>query len=147
MYVPISTTEYTTDVISSLMFNAAVIDECSQALEIACWLALIQSPKAVLAGDHLQLPPTIMSENAARKGLAFTLMERVISKSEEEDNHQKQDQVVRMLKIQYRMHQSIMHWSSTTFYENQLLAHSSVQYRLLKDLESGKEIEFICLEV
>ena len=138
MYVPISTTEYTTDVISSLMFNAAVIDECSQALEIACWLALIQSPKAVLAGDHLQLPPTIMSENAARKGLAFTLMERVISKSEEEDNHQKQDQVVRMLKIQYRMHQSIMHWSSTTFYENQLLAHSSVQYRLLKDLESGK---------
>ena len=130
-----------------MILNAAVIDECSQALEIACWLALIQSPKAVLAGDHLQLPPTIMSENAARKGLAFTLMERVISKSEE-DNHQ-QDQVVRMLKIQYRMHQSIMHWSSTTFYENQLLAHSSVQYRLLKDLESGKEIEneFICLEV
>ena len=135
MYVPVSITEYTTDVISSLMFNAAVIDECSQALEIACWLALIQSPKAVLAGDHLQLPPTIMSENAARKGLAFTLMERVISKSEEDH---KQDEVVRMLKIQYRMHQSIMHWSSTTFYENQLLAHSSVQYRLLKDLESGK---------
>ena len=67
-----------------MILNAAVIDECSQALEIACWLALIQSPKAVLAGDHLQLPPTIMSENAARKGLAFTLMERVISKTKED---------------------------------------------------------------
>ena len=73
------------------MFNAAVIDECSQALEIACWLALIQSPKAVLAGDHLQLPPTIMSENAARKGLAFTLMERVISKTKEVDNQLQED--------------------------------------------------------
>ena len=68
-----------------------MIDECSQALEIACWLALIQSPKAVLAGDHLQLPPTIMSENAARKGLAFTLMERVISKTKEDFDGKQQD--------------------------------------------------------
>ena len=74
-------------------FDLAVIDECSQALEIACWIGLIQVKKAVLAGDHLQLPPTIMSEVAAKKGLAYTLMERVI-----QDN----PNVVRMLNTQYR---------------------------------------------
>ncbi len=74
-------------------FDLAVIDECSQALEIACWLPLIQVKKVVLAGDHLQLPPTIMSEAAASKGLAFTLMERVIATNQD---------TVRMLTIQYR---------------------------------------------
>ena len=80
-------------------FDLAVIDECSQALEIACWIGLIQVKKAVLAGDHLQLPPTIMSEVAAKKGLAYTLMERVI-----QDN----PNVVRMLNTQYR-YVSIVH--------------------------------------
>ena len=107
-------------------FDVAVIDECSQSLELACWIALIQVKKAVLAGDHLQLPPTIMCEKAAHQGLAFTLMERVIAKS---------NQVVRMLKTQYRMHQKIMQWSSSTFYENHLKAHESVQARLLQDLD------------
>ena len=63
-------------------------------MEIACWMALVQVQKAVLAGDHLQLPPTIMSEAAANKGLAFTLMERVIKASGSD--------VVRMLNTQYR---------------------------------------------
>lgn len=74
-------------------FDVGVIDECSQALEVACWLALLQVKKVVLAGDHLQLPPTIMSEAAAAQGLAFTLMERVIKASPD---------VIRMLNIQYR---------------------------------------------
>ena len=54
-------------------FDLAVIDECSQALEIACWIGLVQVKKAVLAGDHLQLPPTIMSEAAAQKGQIFSM--------------------------------------------------------------------------
>lgn len=74
-------------------FDLAVIDECSQALEMACWIPLVQVKKVVLAGDHLQLPPTIMSEAAANKGLAYTLMERVINENQ---------QTVRMLNIQYR---------------------------------------------
>jgi superfamily I DNA and/or RNA helicase len=45
-----------------LKFDLAVIDECSQALEIACWPALLQAPRCVLAGDHLQLPPVIHSD-------------------------------------------------------------------------------------
>ena len=38
-----------------------------QALEAASWSALLRAPRAVLAGDHLQLPPTVISEVAARK--------------------------------------------------------------------------------
>jgi ATP-dependent RNA/DNA helicase IGHMBP2 len=106
-------------------FDLVVIDECSQALEIACWIALLQTKKVVLAGDHLQLPPTILSEEAAGKGLSFTLMERVIEASTD---------VVRLLNTQYRMHQQIMEWSSTAFYENKLVAAESVRGRLLKDL-------------
>ena len=47
-------------------------------MEVACWLALLRAPKCVLAGDHLQLPPTILSEKAAKDGLATTLMQRWI---------------------------------------------------------------------
>jgi AAA domain len=66
-----------------------------QSLEMACWIALLQSKKAILAGDHLQLPPTIMSVEAAGKGLGLTLMERAIEILGKD--------VVRMLNIQYRM--------------------------------------------
>ena len=107
-------------------FDVTVIDECSQSLEIGCWIALPYANKAILAGDHLQLPPTIMSEEAARKGLSFTLMERVIE-------HWNKD-VVRMLKIQYRMNAKIMEWSSKALYDGELTAHSSVASHLLKDI-------------
>ena len=62
---------------------------------MACWIALLQSKKAILAGDHLQLPPTILSTEAANKGLSLTLMERAIQLLGKE--------VVRMLNTQYRM--------------------------------------------
>ncbi len=48
-------------------FDVAVIDEAAQALEAACWAALLKAPRAVLAGDHLQLPPTVLSDEAARQ--------------------------------------------------------------------------------
>lgn len=54
-----------------------VIDEAAQALEAACWAALLRAPRAVLAGDHLQLPPTVISEQAAARGLGRTLFERL----------------------------------------------------------------------
>ena len=100
-----------------------VIDECSQSLEMACWIAVLQSKKVILAGDHKQLPPTIMSPEAASKGLEFTLMERVI-KSFGAD-------VVKMLTTQYRMNHNIMDWSSKSFYDSKLEAADSVKSRLL----------------
>ena len=42
-------------------FDWVVIDECAQALESSCWIALLKARKCVLAGDYKQLPPTIKS--------------------------------------------------------------------------------------
>nr|XP_008106994.1 PREDICTED: DNA-binding protein SMUBP-2 [Anolis carolinensis] len=107
-------------------FDMVVIDECSQALEASCWIPLLKAKKCVLAGDHKQLPPTIISHKAASKGLSLSLMERLIEKYG--------DRVVKMLTVQYRMHQDIMQWASTEMYDGRLLAHHSVAQHLLKDL-------------
>ncbi|XP_033743821.1 DNA-binding protein SMUBP-2-like [Pecten maximus] len=108
-------------------FNLTVIDECSQAIEVACWIPLLRAPRCVLAGDHLQLPPTILSQEAAKDGLELTLMERIIDLY-----HTK---VIRMLTTQYRMHQVIMQWSSDKLYHSKLTAHPTVAGHLLSDLE------------
>ncbi|XP_078539014.1 DNA-binding protein SMUBP-2 [Lissotriton helveticus] len=107
-------------------FDLVVIDECAQALEASCWIPLLKAKKCVLAGDHKQLPPTIISHNAAAKGLSLSLMERLIEKYGEK--------VVKMLTVQYRMHKSIMQWASEELYSGRLNAHSSVAIHLLKDL-------------
>ncbi|CAF3479561.1 unnamed protein product [Adineta steineri] len=109
-------------------FDLVVIDECSQALEAACWLALLRASKCVLAGDHLQLPPTILSEKAAKDGLSITLMQRLIEQFD--------DKITRMLTIQYRMNEAIMNWSSKEFYQGKLIADKSVKSHLLKDLSN-----------
>jgi ATP-dependent RNA/DNA helicase IGHMBP2 len=55
-------------------FDVIIIDECSQALEVACWIPLVVgAKKLILAGDHLQLPPTIISHDAAAKGDFFSV--------------------------------------------------------------------------
>uniref|UniRef100_A0A8C3KWM8 DNA-binding protein SMUBP-2 n=1 Tax=Chrysolophus pictus TaxID=9089 RepID=A0A8C3KWM8_CHRPC len=107
-------------------FDLVVIDECAQALEASCWIPLLKAPKCILAGDHKQLPPTIISHKAAAKGLSLSLMERVIKRYGEK--------VVKMLTVQYRMHEAIMQWASSEMYGGQLTAHPSVAQHLLKDL-------------
>ncbi|XP_054826082.1 DNA-binding protein SMUBP-2 [Eublepharis macularius] len=107
-------------------FDLVVIDECAQALEASCWIPLLKARKCILAGDHKQLPPTIISYKAAAKGLSLSLMERLIQKYG--------DHIVKMLTVQYRMHQAIMQWASTEMYNDHLSAHCSVAQHLLKDL-------------
>ncbi|NXJ77528.1 SMBP2 protein, partial [Trogon melanurus] len=107
-------------------FDLVVIDECAQALEASCWIPLLKAPKCVLAGDHKQLPPTIISHKAAAEGLSLSLMERLIERYGEK--------VVRMLTVQYRMHEAIMQWASTEMYGGRLTAHPSVALHLLRDL-------------
>jgi len=51
-------------------FDLAVIDEAAQCTEPACWLPLLRCERVVLAGDHSQLPPTILSREAAAAGKA-----------------------------------------------------------------------------
>ncbi|NXN46893.1 SMBP2 protein, partial [Rhinoptilus africanus] len=107
-------------------FDLVVIDECAQALEAGCWVPLLRAPKCILAGDHKQLPPTIISHKAAAKGLSLSLMERLIQRYGE--------WIVKMLTVQYRMHQAIMQWASSEMYSGRLTAHPSVAQRLLRDL-------------
>uniref|UniRef100_A0A671W8K9 DNA-binding protein SMUBP-2 n=1 Tax=Sparus aurata TaxID=8175 RepID=A0A671W8K9_SPAAU len=107
-------------------FDWVVIDECAQALESSCWIALLRARKCILAGDYKQLPPTIKSQKAASKGLSLSLMERLIQMYG--------DSVVRMLTVQYRMNSAIMEWASKEMYQGRLTAHSSVETHLLKDL-------------
>lgn len=107
-------------------FDLVVIDECAQALEASCWIPLMKAPKCILAGDHKQLPPTIISHKAAANGLSLSLMERLIQKYGE--------QVVRMLTVQYRMHNAIMQWASKQMYGGRLVAHKMVATHLLMDL-------------
>jgi superfamily I DNA and/or RNA helicase len=86
----------------------------------------------IFAGDHQQLPPTIKSIDAARMGLAETLFEKGIHKH---------PQATEMLRVQYRMHQDIMEFSSAYFYKDELVADEFVRSRLLN--ESEPPIEFI----
>jgi predicted DNA helicase len=80
----------------------------------------------VLAGDHCQLPPTILSQEAADEGLGISLMERLVGRYG--------SLVMRRLKVQYRMHEAIMNFSSQQFYDDELEAHASVRAHLLSDL-------------
>ncbi|XP_018025180.1 DNA-binding protein SMUBP-2 isoform X3 [Hyalella azteca] len=113
-------------------FGLTVIDECSQGTEASCYLSVLRSPKLVLAGDHQQLPPTVLSPEAS--ALLISLMERVI------DLHG--SKIVKMLTVQYRMHVDIMSWSSAALYNNQLIAHESVSQHLLKDLPHVSNNEY-----
>lgn len=108
--------------VKNLKYHTVVIDEAGQALEPACWIPILKGQKLVLAGDHFQLSPTIKSNEAARKGLSNTLLEKSVLLHPES---------VVLLKEQYRMHQDIMAYSSKVFYEDKLQAHASVASRLL----------------
>jgi superfamily I DNA and/or RNA helicase len=104
-------------------FRTVFIDEAGQSLEPASWIPLLRSHRAVFAGDHQQLPPTIKSVEASRRGLSKTLFEKGI----ENQPHQ-----VSMLQVQYRMHEKIMQFSSDYFYNSKLIAHESVRFHLLR---------------
>jgi predicted DNA helicase len=108
--------------IRHLQYQTVVIDEGGQALEPACWIPLLKARKVVMAGDHCQLPPTIKSEEAAKGGLGTTLMEKCVALHPE---------AVVLLEEQYRMHETIMGFSSSEFYDNRLMAHPAVAHRLL----------------
>lgn len=112
--------------LAHLEFDLVVIDEATQAVEASAWIPLLRGRRAVLAGDHRQLPPTILSREAEREGLGVTLFERL--------SEALGDAVTRMLTVQYRMHERIMEWSSRELYEGRVRPHSSVRTHLLADL-------------
>ena len=108
--------------IADRRFGTVFIDEAAQALEPATWIPILRAEKVVFAGDHWQLPPTVKSVEAERKGLSKTLFEKCILR------HKKSESPVDvMLRTQYRMNETIMQFSNEQFYENQLLADPKVK--------------------
>ena len=107
-------------------FGTLFIDEAAQALEAACWIPIRRVSRVVLAGDHCQLPPTIKNFAALKAGLGKTLMERIVENKPE---------TVTLLKVQYRMNEEIMRFSSDWFYGNQVESAPEVKYRSILDLD------------
>lgn len=108
-------------------FGTLFIDEGAQALEAACWAAIQKADRVILAGDHQQLPPTIQCCEAARRGLDHTLLEQVALHKPE---------AVSLLKIQYRMNEALMYFSSEWFYNGLLEAAPEVKHRSILDWDS-----------
>ncbi|MFN8577485.1 MAG: AAA domain-containing protein [Candidatus Sericytochromatia bacterium] len=113
-------------------FSTVFIDEAAQSLEPACWIVIKKADKVVLAGDHKQLPPTIKSDLALKKGLGITLFEKCIE-------IQKESSI--LLDTQYRMNENIMNFSNKELYNSKLIAHDSVKTHLL--FNDDKAILFI----
>ena len=107
-------------------FGTLFIDEAAQALEATCWIPIRKVSRVILAGDHCQLPPTVKSIAAVKAGLGKTLMERIVENKPE---------VVTLLKMQYRMNEEIMRFSSDWFYGNQVESAPEVKYRSILDLD------------
>lgn len=107
-------------------FDVVVLDEATQAVDPLAWIALSMAPRAILAGDPHQLPPTVVDPEAARRGLATTVFDRLFSRLG--------DQAVRMLVTQHRMHEDIMGFPSQALYQGRLVAHPRVAGHALEDL-------------
>lgn len=106
-------------VLGARRFSLVVLDEAGQCTEPNAWIPLLRAEKLVCGGDHCQLPPTILSMEAARQGLSVSLMERLV--------HLHGHLITTRLDVQYRMNTQIMNFSSQEFYEGALMADDSVK--------------------
>jgi DNA polymerase alpha-associated DNA helicase A len=120
---------------SKPLFDTIIIDEVSQSLEAQCWIPIVNFPntkRLVIAGDILQLPPTIKSkDNKVQKLLSHTMFDLFLIQFGEQVKH--------LLNVQYRMNQRIMQFPSDEFYSGKLTADSSVAAILLCNLPGVKE--------
>ena len=116
--------------LDGMKFGTLFIDEAAQALEAACWIPMRRATRVILAGDHCQLPPTIKSVAAMKGGLDKTLMQRIVERKPE---------AVTLLKMQYRMNEAIMRFSSDWFYHGEVEAAPMVKYRGILDLDKAIE--------
>ncbi|MEM1215002.1 MAG: AAA domain-containing protein [Bacteroidota bacterium] len=113
-------------VLEKRQFRTVIIDEAAQALEPATWVPITKASRVVFAGDPFQLPPTIKSHKARRRGLEVTLIEKALQRQPE----------TYLLRTQYRMHEKIMGFSNQQFYDGRLEAAEGVgQHTLPYDKE------------
>ena len=112
--------------INHLQFATIVLDEAGQCIEPLAWCIFPLADKIVLAGDHWQLPPTVLSMEATKLGLNISILETAIQHTA----------IIHLLNTQYRMKQSIAGFSSSYFYNNQLLSPAQLA-------NTGTHITFI----
>ncbi|MBM7624039.1 IGHMBP2 family helicase [Sporohalobacter salinus] len=115
------------EVLDDFSADLLVVDEATQATEPAVLIPLTKAQRVVLAGDHKQLPPTILSEKAKQQGLNHTLFERLVDMYGEE--------IRQMLTVQYRMNNLIMNFSNREFYDGLLESAEGVGEHTLADLD------------
>ena len=116
--------------LQGMKFSTLFIDEAAQALEAATWIPIRRAGRVILAGDHCQLPPTVKSYEAMKRGLGTSLMETIVG------NH---PECVKLLTTQYRMHQDIMEFSSRWFYDGKMSAAPQVKYHSILDFDTPIE--------
>ncbi|PHI19708.1 AAA family ATPase [Lewinellaceae bacterium SD302] len=121
-------------VLAGREFRTCIIDEAAQALEPACWIPILKSSRVVLAGDPFQLPPTVKSREAEKKGFGVTLMEHCLSRLGDQ---------ARLLEVQYRMNEKIMGYSNLHFYDGRLQAAESVAGQTLINHSLPESLVFI----
>lgn len=111
-------------------FDLVIIDEAGQAIEPSCWIPMLQGKRCILAGDHRQLAPVVLSREAMEGGLGMSLLERASSLHD--------GLLATTLTTQYRMHESIASWASKEMYDGLLRSFPSVASRLLVNYPSVK---------
>lgn len=124
------------DQLTDLQFDTLFIDEAGQCLEPLAWCIIPLAERTVLCGDHLQLPPTVLSDAALKKGYGTSILERCYLKVEK----------VHLLDTQYRMRGSIVHFPNEQFYEGKLktpdeLLHGSENFIFYDTAGAGFEEE------
>lgn len=141
-------------ILSRHTFQTCVIDEAAQALEPATWIPILKANRVVLAGDPFQLPPTVKSREAEKKGFNITLLEKTLDlsvntrrdestgKSAEE---RPQDAAFwhSLLEVQYRMNRPIMGYSNDYFYGGKLTASPLVADRTLPGIPLSESVAFV----
>lgn len=113
-------------------FGTLFIDEAAQAFEAACWIAIPKADRFILAGDHMQLGPTMKSgpSLSGENGRGATLMEHIIANK---------PKAVSLLRVQYRMCDEIMQFPNREFYDGMLESDPSVKYRGILDWDTAAE--------
>ena len=117
------------EILENQSFDVAVIDEATQTLEPCCLIPILKAKKVIMAGDHQQLPPTILNQKAKENGLEITLFERLINLYGEK--------IKEMLEIQYRMATEIMKFPAEKFYHGKLKAERSVGKQQIEKINGG----------
>lgn len=113
---------------SNLLFDTVIIDEASQMLEPQTLSLINLAKRAILIGDHKQLPAVVQSEDAQKSGLAVSMFERLEKTFPD---------AKKMLTLQYRMNELIEEYPSWKFYEGKMKAATSeIAAQRLSDLDN-----------